>query len=129
MNKQLSKGKKIRLLVSSLFSMLALLGVLVSGIAVYLGLFPIDSHIGIGLFAIVISIVFHVLNASSSPMNFVSVLFLAGAFWSGLMNIGGKGKDTSMMHIIVAPLAVALSILTSVINLRLYINERRQRNH
>ncbi|MGE5443381.1 MAG: hypothetical protein ACM3SR_02125 [Ignavibacteriales bacterium] len=126
MNRQSGKGKKIGLLFSSLFSILALLGVLSSGVAVYLGLFPRDSHIGIGLFAIFISIVFHVLNASASPMNFVSVLFLAGAFWSGLMNIEGKGGDTSMMHIIVAPLAVAVSISTSVLNLHLYVKERRQ---
>jgi hypothetical protein len=125
-NRQLSKGKKIGLLVSNLFSMLALIGVLGSGIAVYLGLFSSDSHIGIGLFAIVTSIVFHILNASASPMNFVSVLFLAGAFWSGLMNIEGKGGDTTMMHIIVAPLAVSLSVLTSVLNLRLYIKEKRR---
>jgi hypothetical protein len=126
MNRQSGKGKKIGLLLSSLFSILALLGVLGSGIAVYLGLFFRDSHIGIGLFAIFISIIFHILNASASPMNFVSVLFLAGAFWSGLMNIEGKGGDNTVIHIIVAPLAVALSILTSVLNLRFWLKERRR---
>lgn len=129
MNRRVSKGKKIGLLVLSLFSMLALLGVLGSGIAVNMGLFPRDSHIGIGLFAIAISIVFHVLNASASPMNFVSVIFLAGAFWSGLMNIEGKGGDNSIMHILVSPLAVALSILTNVLNLRSHTKEERRRNH
>jgi hypothetical protein len=126
MNRQPGKGKKIGLLLSSLFSILALLWVLGSGIAVYLGLFSRDSHIGIGLFAIFISIIFHILNASTSPMNFVSVLFLAGAFWSGLMNIEGKGGDNTVIHIIVAPLAVALSILTSVLNLRFWLKERRR---
>ncbi len=128
MIKQINKSKDKRpgLMVLGLLSVFALVGAPTSGIAVYLGFLSSDSHIGIALFAIAISVVSHILNASASPMNFVSVLFLVGAFWSGLMNLGGKGGENTMIHIIVTPLAVAVSILTSVLNLRLYIKERRQ---
>jgi len=121
----MSKARRLGLSLLSLISILALAGGLLSGATVYLRLFSSDSHIGVGIPAIVVSVLCHILNASASPMNFISVLFLVGAFWSGLMNIEGKGGDTRT-HVIVAILAVALSVLTSILNLRFYIKERRQ---
>ena len=119
-------NKGLWLSVLSLISIITLLGGLFSGATVYLGLLPSDSHIGVGITAIAVSVLCHVLNASASQMNFVSVLFLVGAFWSGLMNIEGKGGDTKT-HVIVATIAVTLSVLTDVLNLRLYIKEKRGR--
>jgi hypothetical protein len=121
----MSKAKGLGLSVMGLASMIALVGTLLSGIAVYLGTFPKDFHIGIGVFSVALSVITHVLNASVSPMNFISVLFLVGALWTGLMNIEGKSGGTNL-HIIVGPLALALSVLASILNIQFYMKAKRK---
>jgi hypothetical protein len=121
----MSKAKGLGLYVMGLASMIALVGTFLSGIAVYLGLFPEDFHIGIGILSVALSVISHVLNASVSPMNFIAVLFLIGALWTGLMNIEGKSGGTNL-HIIVGPLAVALSVLASILNIQFYMKAKRK---
>jgi 1,4-dihydroxy-2-naphthoate octaprenyltransferase len=116
-----SRGREIFLSVYSAGLVLILFSGITSGILVYYGVLNRNVHIGLGVFVISIAILYHILNSPISSLNLLSVLLLIGTLWSGFSNI--ESKKGSSLHIVASALAVLVSALTCVVNLRYYIRQ------